>query len=58
MEAYEEFVTGSAQEIEEVQKELHFMQDQLSKEQRITETLENEKRLNGEELDRLGEDYK
>ena len=33
------------------------MQNQLGKERRITETLEEEKRLNGEELGRLGEEF-
>ena len=34
------------------------MKQRLQKEQSITQTLENEKRLNDEELQRLGEDYR
>ena len=34
------------------------MKQRLNKEQSITQTLENEKRLNDEELNRLGEDYR
>ena len=57
IDSYEDFVAESENDLAQTQEELNTLQKILEKEQRVTAGLEHERKLNQEELERLGNDY-
>jgi len=57
IDGYKQFVTDSTEENDATQRELTILQSQLEKEQYHTSMLDEEKRLKGQELSRLGAEY-
>jgi hypothetical protein len=58
VETYESFVAQSERDLLDEEAELATLTQTLLKEQAVQKALEMEKRLNQEELDKLGQDYK
>jgi hypothetical protein len=51
------FLENSEQDLANTEMDLRLMEEELSKEQRITKQLEHEKKLNASQLDTLGAEY-
>ena len=57
IDSYETFVDESEQDLRQTQEELNSLQKILEEEQKQTRALEHDKKLNDEEMARLGADY-
>ena len=57
IDSYELFVADSERDLRQTEEELRTLQNILEQEQRRTAVLENEKKINAQELERLGSNY-
>ena len=57
IDSYELFVADSERDLRQTEEELRTLQNILEQEQRRTAVLENEKKINAQELERLGLNY-
>ena len=57
VESYKDFVTDSETDLAQTVEELASLEKMLEKERRVTNGLQHEKKLNDEELGRLGSEY-
>lgn len=54
---YQNFIEESQHDLVQTMAELKQLSDELSKEQRITATLEQESKMNSAQLEKLGNDF-